>query len=210
MRVGIPLFDSSRTRTCQSANMIDEDYERRDWIFSALVTVLVIAALVWLNRLPKEADAKTSDPENEPTLEYEPQSVIPDAAGAGYQAENTSGYQPNAIARVFECEREGQRVLSDQPCGADAEVREIAAPNRMDRQDTRALYQAPPRSVQVQRMRASQQIPAKNSARCKKIEDDIEAINDRMRREYRSWEGERLRESLRYLSKERHEARCIR
>ncbi len=186
--------------------MFTDVTERRDWIFGVVATVLVIGALYWVRSQPIEEKAARGGEEQEAVGAIR----APDSRRVESGKEPEAASASDSIATVFECVRDGQRVLSDRPCGAGASVVHVSEPNRMAAQDTRVLYQAPPRSVQVQRMRASQQIPATNSARCKKIEDEIEEINDRMRRGYRSWEGERFRERLRHLSEQRHEARCIR
>src|SRR5690606_6378228 len=120
----------------------------------------------------------------------------------------------NVIATAYECVgADGQRVLSDRSCGADAVVREIAAPNRMPAQDTSNLYRTPAPARDAY-WRPSQSTPASggpaadNSAVCDSIQARIDAINARMRQKYTSQEGERCRKQLRALSEDRWEAGC--
>jgi hypothetical protein len=127
---------------------------------------------------------------------------------------NISASEPlpgrNSIARVFECERDGQRVYSDQRCGSDAAVREIDAPNRMDAQDTSGLYDPvvePPRSHTGSSSESASSAAIKL---CESIDQQIDLINARMRQGYGSWQGERFRNRLRELSRQRYEAKCIR
>lgn len=78
----------------------------------------------------------------------------------------------------------------------------------MQKQDTSVLYEPLPRSIQVQKQRAADQRPGGNLSICARIEEEKDRINARMRRPYRSWEGERLRERLRQLSAQRWDAGC--
>lgn len=47
-----------------------------------------------------------------------------------------SGHRPDFIATVYECHRHGERIFSDARCGADAHMRSIRDPSRMDAQGT--------------------------------------------------------------------------
>lgn len=114
------------------------------------------------------------------------------------------------IAIAYECWRDGQRILSDRPCGTGAFVREIAEPNRMDAQDTRRLYSPVAVPSRVKSGASSGGPLSGTSAVCDSIEAQIDAINARMRQPYTSSEGEHFSERLRGLSEQRYEARCIR
>lgn len=191
--------------------MFTDETERRDWIIGLVVAALVIGTLYWVRSQP-----------------IEQKSGAPNTAALGSPVQNPSSppqerylEEPTQaspvrsvpIARLHECERGGQLVFSDQPCGSDAEVREVLAPNRMDSQDTSRLYSAPPRSIQIQKLRAQQARRTTSSVKarhCASIQEEIDQINARMRRAYRRWEGEQMRERLRQLSEQRHDARCIR
>lgn len=192
--------------------MFGDETERRDWTIGIIVTVLIIGGLYWIRS--QSIDEKASSEEvteaiavSSPTYESAPKRA---SAQHEYVIE-TRARSPKTIARVFECDQAGQRVLSDQPCGARAAVRDIAAPNRMQPQNTSVLYDPPPRSIQVQRMRAAGQRPlasTRNSGRCAAIDREKERINARMRRPYGRWEGEHYRDRLRQLSEERWNLRC--
>jgi hypothetical protein len=190
--------------------MFTDETERRDWIFGALVTVFIVGALIWLNSLPDNSKKTASEIAAEPPVESAGAvPLIPNPEPVSFVLEDEFVEKRNSIARVFECERNGQRVISDRPCGPDAAVREIQAPNRMNRQDTRPLYRPAPASIQRQQARGrSSAGGGSNKQLCASIEEQIDVINARMRRGYRSWEGERYRERLRQLSAERWDAGC--
>jgi hypothetical protein len=199
----------------ENRTMFTDGTERRDWIFGFVITAVIIGGVVWLERqspreqqleakLSSEAlEAPSAAPDPEPHVEWR----IPVRTR---QPELRTTPRSGVIARVYECDGDNQRVLSDQPCAVDAAVRDVAAPNRMIAQDTRVLYE------QAYRPRPPQP-PSRTDRRydhrveiCRQIERDIDRINARMRRGYSSWEGELFRESLRQLSKARYDARCIR
>lgn len=192
--------------------MFSDETERRDWIFGIVVTLVIVGGLFWIRSQPIEekrgaqesASAAVAPPAQE-ILEREPSDL-----DNFHTNEVTRRHSPRTIARVFECERDGQRILSDQPCGEDTSVREIAAPNRMRPQDTSSLYDPPPRSIQMQKFRASRQ-PRRsqdNAALCARIDRERDQINARMRHRYTNWEGEYYREQMRKLSARRWEAGC--
>lgn len=193
--------------------MFSDEIERRDWIFGVFVTLVIVGGLFLIRSQPLEEKRERGS--NESAALSTPAIVKDDRPDARSSYRDTyvrnefSGRRsPDAIARVFECERNGQRILSDQPCGTDASVREIAAPNRMRAQDTSSLYDPPPRSIQVQKLRASQHQAGSNVSLCASIDREKDWINARMRQPYTSWEGESYRERLRQLSARRWDAGC--
>lgn len=181
--------------------MFTEERDRWDVLVGVIVLVMLVGGLYIVNH----HRVKVATPKPAASA---PAAALPkDAAGAADKPEARS---PNAsVAAVYECSRDGQRILSDQPCGADASVREIAQPNRMDAQDTRNLYR-PVEAVARRGGVYSGDLPAATSSVCDSIEAQINAINARMRHAYTSWQGEQFRERLRVLSRERYEAKCIR
>jgi hypothetical protein len=190
--------------------MFTDETEKRDWIFGIVVTALVIGGLIWINSQATRDESHPAVAESasgSPPAETSGESIEP-SYGDFSTNEISHRRSPDVIERVFECERNGQRILSDRPCGADASVREIAAPNRMRAQDTSALYDPPPRSIQVQKLRASRQRTGSNAALCEHIDNEKDQINARMRKPYKNWEGERLRARLRQLSAQRWDAGC--
>ena len=189
--------------------MISDEAEGREWIIGIVVTVLIIGALYWLRSQPIEEEAAGPMPVGPASAQYQSDPHREqDALAHDERVITTRRSSPSTIGRVFECEQDGQRVLSDQRCGADAAVREIAAPNRMQAQDTSVLYEPLPRSIQVQKRRAAGQRTGSNAAICTQIDEDKDRINARMRQPYTSWEGERLRVRLRELSERRWKAGC--
>lgn len=189
--------------------MISDETERRDWIIGIVVTAVIIGGLYWIRSQPIEEKAAASVPVEPPPEHYQSDSYYEqDALIDEERVITTRRSSPSTIGRVFECEQDGQRVLSDQPCGADATILDIPAPNRMQAQDTSVLYEPLPRSIQVQKRRAAGQVPnvRPNQERCDAIDKAKKQINAQMRRGYRS--GEHYRERLRRLSAERWELGC--
>lgn len=181
--------------------MFTEERDRWDVRIGVLLVALVVGGVYLARRhQPQEPPATTVE------------TITPLAASPRVQmgAAVVKRTSDAPIAFAYECNRNGQKVLSDRPCSSDAAVREIAAPNRMDAQDTRRLYS--PVSV-PSRTRSGPSSGGRlsgTSAVCDSIEAQIDAINARMRRAYTSWEGERFRDRLRELSRQRYEAECIR
>lgn len=190
--------------------MFEDEVEQRDWIIGIVVTLIVIGGLFWIRSQPLE-EKKVTDASVASTVTSDNDRGNAEPTTYEEYVEREPAYRRShdTIARVFECESNGQRILSDQPCGADATIRDIASPNRMDAQDTRVLYEPPPRSVQVQKYRAARQSPvhaADNKGRCAAIDEQRKQINEQMRRGYRK--GEHYREQLRRLSAERWDLGC--
>lgn len=183
--------------------MFTEERDRWDVLIGVIVTAIVIGGIYVLNRgEPHEvrAEPKAAEPVAVTTLVMDADRIVgtvPDAPG-------------RPIASVYECWRGGQRILSDQPCGADASMREIAEPNRMDAQDTRSLYE--PVTVAHRNRTGEWAGGSVGDARdvCDSIQQEMDRINARMRRRYTNQEGEWFRERLRGLSRRRYEAKCIR
>jgi hypothetical protein len=183
--------------------MFTEERDRWDVLVGVIATAILIGGMYVLNRgEPGEvrAEPKAAEPTAENTLVIDGDRIIapiPDASGT-------------PIASVYECWRGEQRSLSDRPCGADASIREIAEPNRMDAQDTRGLYSPVHVSPQRSRWGSSAGQGAGTSSICDSIQAQIDRVNARMRHAYTNWEGEQFRDDLRELSRQRYEAKCIR
>jgi hypothetical protein len=122
---------------------------------------------------------------------------------------------------VYECVVDGQRMISDRPCGPEAQRR------------TLVVDQPDPRDVALQRQRlwqARQQAarnrsattsvqgggntpsiasPASpNEAACRAVDQAIDNLNARMRQGYTSQEGEYLRQRWHELKEQRYELGC--
>jgi hypothetical protein len=125
-----------------------------------------------------------------------------------------SGPSLAAPALVYQCERDGVRVFSDRPCGTDARPQ----PVQVDQSATHAVA-TPPASKAKQAARASpaHAAPAptaattgarSKAAQCHGIQDDIDALDTRMRLGYRGKQGVKL-QARRDAATERYRAlRC--
>jgi hypothetical protein len=118
---------------------------------------------------------------------------------------------PSGSVRVYECVRGGQRVFSDQPCGADASVRDVdvarmntysAPPPFADQPSIPPLrYPRPtaPRHAQVR----------PQDAECERLQKAKDAIDARARHAHTSAESEWLRERRHELEDRYWELRCL-
>lgn len=190
---------TSASHSGKIAGMFTEDRDKWD-VLLGVVVVAIVAVGIFASghQQPQQAHAEqaaATEPAT-PRVDMQPASVKP--------------VSTPSIAVAYECTHDGQRILSDQPCGADASIRRIAEPNRMDAQDTRALYSPVYVNSQQGSGTWSAGQGASTSPACDSIEAQIDSINSRMRHAYTSWQGERFRERLRELSRQRYEAKCIR
>lgn len=181
--------------------MFTEERDRWDVRIGVLLVALVVGG-VYVARRHQPQDPPPT------TVETIPPAAASPRVEMGVAVVKRASDAP--IALVYECNRNGQKVLSDRPCGSDAAVREIAAPNRMDAQDTRRLYSPVRVPSRARNGASSGSRLSGTSAVCDSIEAQFDAINARMRQPYTSSDGERFRERLRGLSEQRYEARCIR
>jgi hypothetical protein len=126
---------------------------------------------------------------------------------------NSHANPPQVIATFYECNDDNGRVLSDQPCGDDAQVRHIEMPNLMRTQpnSNSARPATPSGSTRTRAARAPiEQDMSRYEARCESIDARINDINARMHQGYTSLEGEYFRQRLRELSEQRWVANCHR
>ena len=182
--------------------MFTEERDRWDVLIGVIVVALVAAGVYVVRSYSPEISgpppiAATAPSHQTPPIEMDHRIVerAPEAS----------------IAVAYECWRDGQRILSDRPCGSDASMRTITEPNRMDPQDTSGLYRSPARATSSsRRVSYGGGSSSSESSECAAIERQIDAINARMRQRYTSAQGEGLRDRLRELSRARYEAKCIR
>ncbi len=118
---------------------------------------------------------------------------------------------------VYECTVDGQRIVSDRPCGADAEVRTLtidqpAARDAMAARQSSVTGSASsvPRDSQPSTSYHAGTVdePDRTAARCKAIDDAIDRINSRMRHPYTTYEGNYLRGEWHRLKNERYQLGC--
>lgn len=182
--------------------MFQKDRDHIDILIGIVVVAAVIAMLMAVARgrsgSPRVASSMAVDTNAELQT-----AAMPVSIQRLQPAEPT--LQRNIIATVFECEIQGQRVLSDQPCGEDAVIRRVSAPNRMQAQDTSNLY-SPVR--QSRSSGAAGEVMRPNATVCASIEQQIKSIDARMRRKYTNPEGEYFRGRLRVLREQRWDAGC--
>ena len=183
--------------------MFRDDAGTSDWIFGTVVTVAVVAVFVFIRSqhhpavtlVPIAEQPRVEPPKALPSPTLQIRNEIP-------------GSSERTIARVYECVRDEQRVLSDQPCGSGVTIREVSAPNRADAQDTSILYRSSQRPIERRESRSGGSVVISNKRVCDSVEAQIDRINARMRQLYTNQEGERFRERLRRLSESRWEAGC--
>ncbi len=195
-----------------------QDGSRRLLILGAIVAGAFFAGTHFLGK-PIEETAPVGALEGmivpRPVIEV-PQIIEPNRPTYRAPA-STPGRQ--TYVGVYECTVNGQRVVSDRPCGADAQGRTLVVdqPDPVEaarqRQQTWAAQQRAassntlaPRSSGM--TSAGTTSPA-NEAACESIERRIADIDAQMRDGYRSQTGEWYRQQLRDLKERRHELRCI-
>jgi hypothetical protein len=141
---------------------------------------------------PVPATAATSDP-----------AVVPTSGAAVPESTPT---RDNTIASVFQCDKGGQRIYSDQRCGEHAQVRQIEAPSRMDPQDTSILSQHI--AYAVPDRQPVDDAAADLRAQCLELDQAIRAIDARARQGYGAAEGELLKDRRASLRDRVWELRC--
>jgi len=205
------------------------DSSRRLLVLGAVLAVAVLAALRYCGGAEhRESAVPPSEPvmlERRPevTFQLEDQGSATAVAPVPPRAAQSLGGGSQRYVGVYECVVNGQRVVSDHPCGADAQVRTLVVdqPDPRDvarqQQRTRAAQAgsgAAPRVAAPARSSVPSQIPqvapvaSPNAAACGAIDQAIANLNARMRAGYTSAEGEWLRADWHDLQKRREELRC--
>ena len=141
------------------------------------------------------------------------------AAVPTYRQPRTDSRARQTYVGVYECTVNGQRVVSDKPCGPEAKARVLGVdqpdPREVARQQqqTWAAQQTGPSSSAVRSSNpglpsAGSGSAGSNEAACAMIDKQIEQIDARMRQGYTSQQGEWYRERLRYLKEQRYTLGC--
>lgn len=120
---------------------------------------------------------------------------------------------------VYECTTSGQRVVSDKPCGGDAQARTLVIDQPDPREVVRqrqmtqsvgrsgsSYYTSP--SAGSSTSRSGSTAAASNEAACEAVDRAIDNRNARMRQRYGAAEGERLRAQWHDLKQQRHDLKC--
>lgn len=115
-----------------------------------------------------------------------------------------------AEAIVYQCQHDGVRMFSDRPCGDDARPRQVDI--------TRGTIAAPSARIAPPTVRPKQAVgerphrtaPSRRDANsdCHALQQQIDAIDTRMRLGYRGKEGEKLHARRRAATELYRERRC--
>lgn len=160
----------------------------RIWLRSLIGVALILGLPVILVYALRDAYQSSPEPGtiSRSVFDYDkPSESAKPAAPAEPQVPPAAAPVPAAApdsTRMYECEQNGERIYSSQPCGNDSVARDI---------DTQA--------VNTSR-------PAHNE--CDDAQQEVEQINARMRQPYTNAEGGYYRERLRKLNKRLDELKC--
>jgi len=137
-----------------------------------------------------------------------------------YQGPPAARTRRESYVGVYECVVDGQRVVSDRPCAADAKSRTLV----VDQPDPSEVARLRQHRAQVQRPASpgytSQSVYAgegptipgsgepSNARACAAVDRAIDNINSRMRAGYGPEEGEWLRAEWHRLKRERYSLKC--
>jgi hypothetical protein len=141
------------------------------------------------------------------------------------EASNYQGPPPARTGResyvgIYECVVDGQRVVSDRPCAADAKSRTLVVDQPDPREVARLRQQQTQAERPVARVYASHSGTAgegptisgpaepSNARACAAVDRAIDNINSRMRAGYGREEGEWLRAEWHRLKRERYSLGC--
>ena len=199
---------------------------RRVLVFGAVLAVVVLGALRYFGgnegHGPAESPAGpvTVDVTPTPIFRLESVTEIPPPSGAQSAAGLSGRGGSQTVVGVYECVVKGQRVLSDRPCGPEAQVRAVV----VDRPDPRDVVQAQQRTQAAQAgtppavyrsaststagTTPAEPSEAANASACATVDREIAALNARMRQGYTSQEGEWMRQRWRDLQKRRAALKC--
>ena len=197
------------------------DSSRRLLVLAGVIALAVLAALVYFSgddgnqRAATVAEPARLQAEPAPRIEIESVTETESPSGNARRTEH-SGNQ--TYVGVYECMVNGQRVVSDHPCGADAQARTLVVDQpdprdvaRQQRQTWAAQGGSPPRVAPPARSSVRSQVVTEtlpNQGACEAIDQAIANLNSRMRSGYTSAEGEWLRAEWHDLQKRREELDC--
>jgi len=197
------------------------DSSRRLLVLAAVIAVAALVALQYFGgddgnqRAATVAEPARLQAEPAPRIQIESVTETESPSGNAPRTER-SGNQ--TYVGVYECMVNGQRVVSDHPCGADAEARTLvvdqADPRDVARQQQRtwaAQAGSPPQVEPPARSSVRSQVVTEtlpNQAACDAIDQAIANLNSRMRAGYTSAQGEWLRAEWHDLQKQREELDC--
>ena len=114
---------------------------------------------------------------------------------------------------IYRCERDGVTTFSDRPCGADARTYEPDLSRVSEYKAAPAIFTAHAQSKPIREKRLTSEpsiaeAQAKHAAACRRIQESLGVVRDKMRAGYTAKQGERLKERERKLNESRREKRC--
>jgi hypothetical protein len=183
--------------------------------------IAVVGVLIWVQLSDRAEKAKSQQAAAEPAT-----APVTDSANESPRVEITGVLQvPGAVAPgeraygpdgttyvgVYECEVNGQRVVSDRPCGPGATTRVLEVDPATAPPPPVPVYRPSP-STSSAAPRAEYSDSAADAAghegQCRIVDQEIDQLNARMRQGYGSQEGEWLRAQWHRLQDRRRELRC--
>jgi hypothetical protein len=176
--------------------------ERWVWIIAGIAVVLVAAFRIAVTSAPTAVSASAPAERSRPKQQATDRVPSPEVSAA-------ETAQP-PVSAVYECHANGQHIFSDRRCGLDNTVREVAAPNRMDAEDTTILAAPETLIAHDEDQAARAQVSADNvqPSECRRLEQEKDSIDARMREGYTSIEGEMFRDRLRVIAARYYDLRC--
>jgi hypothetical protein len=94
--------------------MLDNIAETRDRVFVTLLVVAVIGTLIGIRLYANHLKAEKAQA-----------AAAEQSTGKGMPAKSPDVLHLEALTHVYECERDGKRVLTDRPCGTGVPIRVI-------------------------------------------------------------------------------------
>ena len=200
----------------------EPDRAFRPWLLAALVVVGTLGALfLWLEPAERSTPANVQPGPGEERVQLPVTPTPTDRVALPPMRPDRSAPPPQVLPQsssgvaIYECRQNGQRVLSDKPCGPDAAARVL---------DTRELNtftevappvatapRASPGRVERPAVLPAQRPPVtaqSKEAQCEQIEAWKDRIDAAMRRGYTSRQGERLRAEWHRAKQAYYDAGC--
>ena len=196
--------------------------QERPQRFFALGAIVAVAFFGWTHFFSEKREPAIPPDVLEAGIVEMPVSATPQVSerqAGHYQGSPTARSGRESYVGVYECVVNGQRVVSDRPCAADAKSRTLI----VDQPDPREV-------ARLRQQQARAQIPASrgytsygsagewptvsepaapsNARACAGVDRAIENINSRMRAGYGPEEGEWLRAEWHRLKRERYSLGC--
>jgi hypothetical protein len=188
-----------------------------------LGVVAAVAFLGWTHFFSGDRESENPPEAMDAGIVEMPVPATPQATEAPashYQGPPPARTDRESYVGIYECVVDGQRVVSDRPCAADAKSRTLV----VDQPDPGEVARLRQQQAQVQlpasRGYSSQSRPAgegptvsgsaepSNASACAAVDRRIDNINLRMRAGYGPEEGEWLRAEWHRLKRARYSLRC--